>query len=377
MPSFSPIKLLEDLIRCRSVSPEDAGCQQIIAERLVHFGFEVTELPFGDVCNLYLRRGEAAPLFMFAGHTDVVPPGDMQLWDGDPFTPRHVQGLLYGRGAADMKSGLAAMATAMARFFEENPDPRGSVALLMTSDEEGRAEDGTRRAMEALVEGGVKPDWCLLGEPSSIEQVGDQMRIGRRGSLSGTLRVRGIQGHVAYPEKADNPVHRASGFLQVLCAHQWDAGNEDYPPTTLQVVDLHAGDGTDNVIPGELRLRFNFRFGTASTAAGLQAEIAEMLEEAGLDYDLEWRLSGEPFRSPPGALRTACLQAIDEICGCKPILSTGGGTSDGRFIAPYGIETLELGVVNASIHKINEHVRVVDVETLADIYQRVLEKLLA
>ena len=370
------VDLLCDLIRRRSVTPEDAGCQSLMTERLAAIGFVCESMPFGDVTNLWARRGTESPVLCFAGHTDVVPPGDEDAWHTDPFEPVFNGELLYGRGTADMKSGLAAMVIAVERFVAEHPDHRGSLAFLITSDEEGRARDGTLKVMEALTARGEHLDWCVLGEPSSHERLGDVVRIGRRGSLSGMLEVRGIQGHVAFPQLADNPIRRFAPVLAHLHEIEWDNGNDHFPPTSFQVVDLKSGVGAPNVTPGLLHARFNFRYSTEWHHTRLQQRIEAILDEHDIDYELDWHLSGEPFLTSPGELIDAVSAAVREQTGHAPELSTGGGTSDGRFISPAGVDVVELGPVNASIHKINEHVRVADVATLATIYQRIMERLL-
>lgn len=368
--------LLHSLVRRPSVTPDDAGCQALIAERLETLGFRCESLPFGEVSNLWARRGHAAPLVCFAGHTDVVPPGDRAAWQSDPFEPEIRDGLLFGRGSADMKGGLAAMIVAVEEFVAAHPDHPGSIAFLLTSDEEGRARDGTLRVMETLVARDEKIDWCLLGEPSSQSTLGDTVRIGRRGSLSGILRVAGVQGHVAYPDLADNPIVRFAPVLSELCAKQWDSGNAHFPPTSFQVVELSSSGGAPNVTPGELRARFNFRYCTEWTQPRLEQAVTEILDTHGLDYQLDWHLSGEPFLTEPGRLTDAVSQAVLEVTGQQPQLSTGGGTSDGRFIAPAGVDVVELGPVNATIHKVNEHMRVADLPALRAVYCRTLELLL-
>jgi succinyl-diaminopimelate desuccinylase len=370
------VELAEALIRRRSVTPEDAGCQDVIAERLSAAGLSVEHLDFGEVRNLWARRGNRGPLLVFAGHTDVVPPGPRQHWRCDPFEPTIHEGLLYGRGAADMKGSIAAMITACERFLTDHAQHNGSIGFLITSDEEGPAIDGTVKVVEHLGARGEQVDWALVGEPTSSVEVGDVIKNGRRGSLNGQLRVRGIQGHVAYPQLADNPVHRFAPALSELVERHWDSGNRYFPPTTFQVSNLRAGTGASNVIPGELVVDFNFRFCTESNAEGLQAAVTEILDRHQLDYRLNWSLGGEPFLTREGELVDATRAAVQEITGHQPELSTAGGTSDGRFIAPTGAQVVELGPVNASIHKVNEHVRVDDLNTLSAIYQRILERLL-
>ncbi len=374
--SEATLALLCELIRRRSVTPDDAGCQKLLAERLNAVGFRCESMPFGEVTNLWARRGSAGPVLCFAGHTDVVPPGNAEAWLTDPFEPVIRNGHVFGRGSADMKSGLAAMVIAVERFVAANPDFPGSLALLLTSDEEGRARDGTRRVMETLRDRGECIDWCVLGEPSSQNTLGDVVRIGRRGSLSGLLTVRGVQGHVAYPQLADNPIRRFAPILNELHQIEWDQGNEWFPPTSFQFVEIEAGVGFPNVTPGELRARFNFRYSTEWTHDQLMARVAEIFDAFDIDCELNWHLSGEPFLTGPGRLIDAVQAAVEAETGIAPQLSTGGGTSDGRFIAPAGADVVELGPVNASIHKVNEHVAVDDLRKLTAMYQRVMEQLL-
>jgi len=333
-------------------------------------------MQFGDVSNLWARRGEAGPVLCFAGHTDVVPPGAESDWQSDPFEPIVRDGLLFGRGSADMKSGLAAMIVALEKFIGEYPNHKGCLALLITSDEEGRARDGTLKVVEELTARNEKIDWCVLGEPSSLETLGDIVRIGRRGSLSGMLTVRGIQGHVAFPQFADNPIRRFAPVLAELHEIVWDHGNDSFPPTSFQVVDIRSGVGAPNVTPAELSARFNFRYSTEWDHEGLQKRVHDVFDEHDIDYELKWHLSGKPFLTNPGKLTEAASQAVRELAGLEPELSTGGGTSDGRFISPAGTDVVELGPVNASIHKIDEHVRVDDVVKLSEMYQRIAELLL-
>lgn len=370
------LSLLCDLIRRPSVTPEDAGCQELISARLRDAGFACEAMPFGDVTNLWARRGDSAPLFCFAGHTDVVPPGDTDEWQSDPFEPDLRDGCIYGRGSADMKSGLAAMVVAVERFVREHPDHRGSIAFLITSDEEGRARDGTLKVIEALTERNEPIDWCVIGEPSSQETVGDVVRVGRRGSLSGMLEVRGVQGHVAYPHLADNPIRSFAPVLAELHEVKWDDGNEYFPPTSFQVVNLHSGVGAPNVTPGALSARFNFRYSTVWDHHSLKKRVHAIIDAHEIDYKLDWHLSGEPFLTAPGVLIDAVSEAVREQTGTAPELSTAGGTSDGRFISPAGADVVELGPVSASIHKIDEHVRMDDVAVLAGMYRRILEILL-
>lgn len=370
------IELLCDLISRPSITPDDAGCQQLLIERLSTLGFECETLIFGTVTNLWARRGKASPVLCFAGHTDVVPPGDEAKWSSAPFTPTLNDGYLYGRGSADMKSGLAAMVVAIEQFLAANPDPAGSLAMLITSDEEGRAREGTLKVVETLAARDEHIDWCVLGEPSSQETLGDVVRIGRRGSLSGILTVNGIQGHVAYPQTTDNPIRRFAPILAQLHEIEWDEGNEHFPPTSFQVVDVHSGAGATNVTPAQLTARFNLRYSTEWSYDTLQERVQRIFDEHDIDYELQWHLSGEPFLTQPGKLIDAVSQAVTELSGSAPELSTGGGTSDGRFISPAGAEVVELGPVNASIHKIDERVRVDDVIKLTAMYRRIMELLL-
>lgn len=371
------VDLLCELVRRRSVTPDDAGCQDLLRERLERAGFACETMQFGDVTNLWARRGTASPVLCFAGHTDVVPPGDESEWLSDPFEPVFRDDLLYARGAADMKSGLAAMVVAVERFLCSHPEHSGSIAFLVTSDEEGRARDGTLKVVEKLTARGEQIDWCVLGEPSSQHDLGDVVRIGRRGSLSGMLKVKGVQGHVAYPQLADNPIRRFAPVLAELHEIKWDDGNEFFPPTSFQVVDVRAGVGAPNVTPAELTARFNFRYSTEWTHEALQERVRAVFDAHNIDYELDWHLSGKPFLTRPGALIDAVKRAVAETLGVDPELSTGGGTSDGRFISPAGADVVELGPVNASIHKVNEHVSVDDVASLTSVYERTMELLLA
>ncbi|MDD9806866.1 MAG: succinyl-diaminopimelate desuccinylase [Gammaproteobacteria bacterium] len=370
------LHLAKELIRRPSVTPDDAGCQRLIHERLAGCGFGREAMDCGEVVNSWMRRGGAAPLLVFAGHTDVVPAGDGAGWKHPPFDATEDGGLLYGRGSADMKGGLAAMVCACRRFAEAHPRHRGSIALLLTSDEEGAGRDGTRHVMDTLLARGERIAWCVVGEPSSEEHLGDTIKHGRRGSLSASLTIRGKQGHVAYPHLARNPIHLAAPLLAKLCAQQWDGGNRDFPPTTFQVSAVRAGAGADNVIPGDIRINFNFRFSPETGEDELKRRVAAMIEAEGLDCRIEWRLSGLPFITAHGELLVASREAVREVTGREPRLSTGGGTSDARFIAPHGIQTIELGPVNASIHQVDEHVAAADLGVLADIYLRLAEKLL-
>ena len=376
MANHPTIDLLYELIRRPSVTPDDAGCQDIIAERLNALDFVCESMPFGEVSNLWATRGSSGPVLCFAGHTDVVPPGAEDAWDTAPFEPVERDGIVYGRGSADMKSGLAAMVVALERFIGENPDHKGRLAMLITSDEEGRARDGTLKVIEALQSRDEHIDWCVLGEPTSKANLGDIVRVGRRGSLSGVLTVQGIQGHVAYPQLADNPIGRFAPVLSELHTIEWDQGNDFFPPTSFQVVDIRAGVGFPNVTPGDLSARFNFRYSTEWDHVGLKLKVHEIFDAHEIDYELNWHLSGEPFLTEPGELTEAVSQAIIEQTGKAPELSTGGGTSDGRFISPAGTDVVELGPVNASIHKVNEHVRIADVKSLTAMYQRIMELML-
>jgi succinyl-diaminopimelate desuccinylase len=370
------VELTCDLMSRSSVSPIDGGCQALMCERLKALGFTIEHLRFGQVENFWARRGVEAPVFCFAGHTDVVPPGPLEEWRSDPFVPSVRDGMLYGRGAADMKSGLAAMVTACEEFIGRHPQHRGSIAFLITSDEEGPSVDGTRRVVEVLKSRGESIDWCLIGEPSSEEVLGDTLKIGRRGSLSGRLTVHGVQGHIAYPQLADNPIHALAPALAELASRTWDRGNQHFQPTSFQMSNIAAGTGAPNVIPGELKARFNLRFSTEQTIESLQATVERILGEHGVKHSLDWFISGYPFLTAPGTLSEAASRAVFEELGVRPKLSTSGGTSDGRFIAPMGAQVIELGVVNATIHKANESVRLEDIERLRGAYRRMLELLL-
>jgi succinyl-diaminopimelate desuccinylase len=370
------LRLTEELIARASVSPADGGCQALMIDRLEAIGFAVERMRFGPVDNFWAKRGSGGPVFCFAGHTDVVPPGPQEEWRGDPFTPVVEDGLLYGRGAADMKSGLAAMVTACEEFVRRHPEHRGTIALLITSDEEGPSVDGTRRVVEVLRERKEHIDWCLVGEPSSENKLGDTIKIGRRGSLSGRLTVHGIQGHIAYPQFADNPVHAVAPALAELATRTWDRGNEHFQPTSFQVSNISAGTGAPNVIPGELKARFNLRYSTEQTVDSLKTVVEELLRRHRVKYSLEWFISGYPFLTVPGELSEAATRAVQEQLQITPKLSTGGGTSDGRFIAPMGAQVIEIGVINATIHKVNECVSVSDIDALHGIYLRILELLL-
>lgn len=370
------LELAKALIACPSVTPQDAGCQELIIERLEGLGFHIERLPFGEVENFWARRGNGSPLFVFAGHTDVVPTGPLNQWHSDPFTPTVRDGHLYGRGAADMKGSLAAMVTACERFIDAHPGHKGAIGFLITSDEEGPSINGTRKVIEYLTQHGTQIDWCLVGEPTCEKQIGDVIKNGRRGSLGGTLTIRGTQGHIAYPHLADNPIHRFAPALAELCSLQWDQGNEFFPPTTFQFSNVTAGTGADNVIPGRLEALFNFRYSSESTAEALKRQTEEVLQRHRLDYALDWRLSGEPFLTRPGELVNALRAAVKEATGGDTRLSTSGGTSDGRFIAPTGAQVVELGPLNASIHKIDECVSVADLDSLSRIYEQTLVRLL-
>ena len=380
------LNLALDLIRQPSVTPEDAGCQELLIARLEALGFRVEQLHFSAVDNFWARFGDREPLFAFAGHTDVVPPGPLDQWQSPPFAPEIRDGFLYGRGAADMKGSLAAMITACERFLAAHPHPRGSIAFLITSDEEGVAVDGTVRVIERLEARGEKIRWCLVGEPSCSAQLGDTIKNGRRGSLNGRLILRGIQGHVAYPHLAQNPIHAIGAILTTLADEVWDQGHEFFPPTSFQISNLHSGAGAVNVIPGDLEMWFNFRFSPSVTVEQLQ-ERTRLIVETGLlnqevktgrvfQYELEWQPPGLPFLTPPGDLVAAAVAAIRAETGLEPELSTSGGTSDGRFIAPTGAQVIEFGPVNATIHKIDERVSTTDLERLSRIYQDVLTRLL-
>lgn len=371
------LEFTRQLIARPSITPDDAGCQALIAGRLQRAGFACEHLRFGDVDNLWATHGGGdAPTLVLLGHTDVVPPGPSEAWASDPFDPVIRDGVLYGRGAADMKGSVAAFVVALERFVAAHPRHAGRVALLLTSDEEGNAIDGVRKVADVFRARGERIDWCVTGEPSSKAALGDLLRVGRRGTLSATLTVRGIQGHVAYPDKARNPIHQALPALAALTARRWDDGFETFPPTSLQVSNIHAGTGANNVIPGELQVVFNLRFNPRWTAAQLEAECEAVLREAGLDYSVAWHRGGEPFHTPEGPLRIAGREVLAAHAGAVPEESTGGGTSDARFIAPLGAQCIEVGPVNASIHKVDEHVRVADLEALPDLYLALIERLL-
>jgi succinyl-diaminopimelate desuccinylase len=370
------LELTRQLIASRSVTPRDAGCLDVLGGILESAGFKCEKISMNGVDNLWARRGTTAPLVCFAGHTDVVPTGPLEQWQSDPFTPTIRDGVLYGRGAADMKTSLAAFVAAIVDFVEEHPDHAGSIAVLFTSDEEGPAVDGTVRVVEMLAQRGEKMDYCIVGEPTSVKVLGDMIKNGRRGSLSGTLTVKGVQGHVAYPHMARNPVHEVAAAIAELAQIEWDRGNEYFPPTTWQISNIHAGTGATNVIPGEAQIQFNFRFSTASTVESLQTRVHGILDRHGVEYDLDWLYGGRPFLTPRGDLVDAVARAIKSVTGVNTELSTTGGTSDGRFIADICPQVVELGPVNASIHKVNECVRVEEVEVLPKIYRQILVNLL-
>ncbi len=370
------LELAKDLISRASVTPEDAGCQDVMIARLQALGFSVERLRFDDVDNFWARRGDSGDVLAFAGHTDVVPAGPLAEWSSDPFKPEIRDGLLYGRGSADMKGSLAAMITACERFIDTHPDHQGSIAFLITSDEEGPSINGTVKVVEHLENRHEKIKWCLVGEPSSSQQLGDVIKNGRRGSLNGYLTVSGKQGHVAYPQLADNPIHRLTPALTELCAQEWDQGNEFFPPTTFQVSNLNSGTGAENVIPGTVTAKFNFRFSTETTDEELKRSVHSILDKHQLNYELQWRLSGNPFITPPGELVNAAIESVRQVVGIDTELSTSGGTSDGRFIAPTGAQVLELGPLNATIHQVNECVSCDDLDKLSQMYEGILERLL-
>ena len=366
------LELAKSLISKASVTPDDCGCQAIIIDRLKKIGFEIHPLKFGDVDNFWAVHGNRGPLFAFAGHTDVVPAGDENAWNTKPFEPTIKDGFLYGRGAADMKGGLASMVTATEDFIKDNPNHNGRIAFLITSDEEGVAVNGTVKVMEYLTENNQKIDYCLLGEPSSTSITGDVIKNGRRGSLNGVMKVHGKQGHVAYPHLAKNPIHHVSPALNDLCKQEWDNGNDYFPATSFQISNMHSGDGVTNVIPGDATVMFNFRYSTETTKEELQKKVHEILDSHNLEYSIEWSHSGYPFLTPQGELVSACIEAIKKTKGIEPELSTSGGTSDGRFIAQEGTQVIELGPVNATIHQVNESVLVQDLDDLSEIYYQVL-----
>jgi succinyl-diaminopimelate desuccinylase len=377
MTSSATLDLSLELLRQPSVTPVDHTCQNIMAERLENIGFKIENMRFDDVDNLWARKGTESPVFCFAGHTDVVPTGNLDAWGSDPFQPEIRDGKLYGRGSADMKTALAAMVVASERFVAKHPNHKGSIAFLITSDEEGPSINGTVKVIETLEARQEKMTWCLVGEPSSTNTLGDIVKNGRRGSLNAKLTVKGKQGHVAYPHLAINPIHTASKAIAELCETVWDNGNEYFPATTFQISNINSGTGATNVVPGTMTSLFNFRYSTEVTAEQLKARTLEILDRHNVDYDIEWTLSGLPFLTPVGELVNAAKTAILNVTGVETELSTSGGTSDGRFIAPTGAQVLELGVLNATIHQINEHVNVADLEPLAEIYEEILEGLLA
>ena len=376
MMDNSTLELAKALIARRSLTPDDAGCQDILIERLEKLGFKIERMRFGAVDNFWARRGTAAPLICFAGHTDVVPTGPVEKWGSEPFTPTIRDGMLYGRGSADMKTSLAAFVTSIEEFVAAHPAHSGSIALLVTSDEEGVAVDGTEKVVLALQARNELIDYCIVGEPTCATQLGDTLKNGRRGSLSGTLVVNGIQCHIAYPHLGKNPIHLAAPAIAELANTSWDQGNEYFPPTTWQISNIQGGTGATNVVPGTVEILFNFRFSTASTVDGLKAKVHAILDKHGLDYDLEWALSGKPYLTPKGSLVVAVAQAIKDTTGVEAELSTSGGTSDGRFIADICPQVLEIGPLNATIHKIDECVAVADIEPLKEIYRRTLVNLL-
>ena len=375
MTETQSLELAKALISRPSVTPDDQNCQQLLAERLQKIGFAVEELHFGDTKNVWLRRGTQAPVFCFAGHTDVVPTGPVEKWDSPPFEPTEQEGRLYGRGAADMKTSIACFVTACERFVAEHPDHQGSIALLITSDEEGDALDGTTKVVDVLKARGELIDYCIVGEPTAVDKLGDMLKNGRRGSLSGNLTVKGKQGHIAYPHLAINPVHTFATALLELTQEVWDEGNEYFPPTSFQISNINGGTGATNVIPGELNVKFNFRFSTESTEEGLKQRVHAILDKHGVQYDLQWSCSGQPFLTQAGKLTDVAREAIAEICGVEAELSTTGGTSDGRFIKAIAKELIELGPSNATIHQINENVRLEDIPKLSAVYEGMLKRL--
>ena len=377
MTETQSLELAKELISRPSVTPDDRDCQKLLAERLQKIGFAVEELHFGDTKNVWLRRGTQAPVFCFAGHTDVVPTGPVEKWDSPPFEPTEHEGRLYGRGAADMKTSIACFVTACERFVTEHPDHQGSIALLITSDEEGDALDGTTKVVDVLKARGELIDYCIVGEPTAVDKLGDMLKNGRRGSLSGNLNVKGKQGHIAYPHLAINPVHTFAPALLELTQEVWDEGNEYFPPTSFQISNINGGTGATNVIPGELSVKFNFRFSTESTEEGLKQRVHAILDKHGVQYDLQWSCSGQPFLTQAGKLTDVAREAIAEICGVEAELSTTGGTSDGRFIKAIAKELIELGPSNATIHQINENVRLDDIPKLSAVYEGILARLLA
>lgn len=376
MNDTASLNLAKQLIAQASVTPDDKNCQQILAERLQNIGFTVEEMHFGNTKNIWARRGGSAPVLCFAGHTDVVPAGPAELWHSPPFEPTEREGRLFGRGAADMKTSIACFVTACERFVAANPNHAGSIALLITSDEEGDAFDGTTKVVDALKARGERIDYCIVGEPTAVNVLGDTIKNGRRGSLSGNLTVKGKQGHIAYPHLAVNPVHTFAPALAELTATEWDAGNEYFPPTGFQISNINGGTGATNVIPGTLNVKFNFRFSTESTEEGLKQRVHAVLDKHGVDYGLEWMCSGQPFLTEAGKLTDTARRAIAEVCGVEAELSTSGGTSDGRFIKAVADELIELGPSNATIHQINENVLLKDIPKLSAVYERMMADLL-
>ncbi len=371
------LTLLKNLVSRESVTPKDAGCQDVVVERLSKLGFKEERLNFNDTQNIWLRKGEAKPLLTFLGHTDVVPPGPLDRWDTPPFEPTIKDGKLYARGTADMKGGVACFITALERFLAKHSDHQGSIAVMLTSDEEGIATNGVVKVVEVLENRHEKIDWCLVGEPSSDKKLGDVIRVGRRGSLCAKLTVHGMQGHVAYPEIAENPIHTFAPALKELTEEVWDQGNKFFPPTSLQVSNINGGTGAENIIPGELEIQFNLRFCTELDEQTIKQRTTAIFDKYNFKYDLQWRLSGNPFLTEGGALIDAAHAAIKQVTGFETIDDTGGGTSDGRFIAPTGAEVIELGPLNESIHKINENVGINDLDILSEIYENILIELLA
>jgi len=375
------LELTQDLIARRSVTPEDAGCQELIAARLARAGFDIEHIPFGEVKNLWASHGKGAPVLVFLGHTDVVPSGPVESWQSDPFAPGIRDGYLYGRGAADMKGSVAAFVVGLEAFVAANPQHAGTVAVLLTSDEEGDAIDGVRRVMTQFREQGRRIDYCITGEPSSKEKLGDLLRVGRRGTLSGTLNIKGIQGHVAYPEKARNPIHQAMPALAELCARRWDEGypregEREFPASSFQISNIHSGTGANNVIPGACEVVFNFRYNPGWQAAELEREVQALLDRHGLEYEIKWHRGGEPFLTGEGRLRNTMRELMRERCGVEPEESTGGGTSDARFIAPLGAQVVEMGPVNASIHKVDERIALAELRALPALFREMAERLL-
>jgi len=370
------LELLKDLISRESVTPEDAGCQDLLTQRLQKIGFKAEQLDFDDTKNLWLKRGQAKPLFVFLGHTDVVPTGPVERWNSPPFVPTIRDGHLFGRGAADMKGGIACFVTAVERFVANYPEHNGTIAMMITSDEEGPATNGVVKVVEVLKQRNEKIDWCLVGEPSSDKKIADVIRVGRRGSLCAKVAVKGIQGHVAYPEIANNPIHGFAPALKALTEEVWDQGNQFFPPTSLQVSNINSGTGAENIIPGELELQFNLRFCTELDEATIKQRVYDLFGQFDFEYEITWRLSGNPFLTEGGALIEATHTAVKSVMGYDTLDDTGGGTSDGRFIAPTGAEVIELGPLNESIHKLNENVCINDLEELSKIYEQILVELL-